>query len=154
MRELTFNKKSIHFWLATKVADYQPPSTYTYEDGYVEVTGDSGDICTYSKHVFGGAVMVLLTTLLGVGLSSMIIHMALGIYFSLMYNMWLFTVLGEVSIAMCTVIIFFVSCWYITNKVNKYLRKRRNDRINEDSFGHAAYTSWKNKFCVPIKFND
>lgn len=149
MKNLTFNKNSWHFWLATRIADYHPPHKFDDDDKFY---GDSGDICTYTKYVLGAIVLSTICIILGIAITALIgtllSHLMLGIIFSLITGTFFFTEIGVASL-----IVAFSWCLYgliiwISN------RKIIESKNKSDGFIQHAFRSWKHKFCVQINFVD
>jgi hypothetical protein len=161
MKALNFNTSSWHFLLATKIAKYRP---LTADDEYGD---DAADICTYTKHVVGGAILMALMALALAVVGYLFFNLAFAIGFSLVYHMWLGNDLAVATIvilmALFTMFLIGTIVWKISDY--RYDKKRAKmydadgnyihpeNRIPEqDSFVKHAYKSWKGKFCVPINF--
>ena len=151
MKTLTFNVNSWHFLLATKVANYRVPSVSKYSDGEFYTYGDSADICTYSKHVMGGALLLTIAAAL-IGLVGFLLaHVLIGVWFSFILGTWFFSSWAEATMIITLVVVAsfvmaFLFKWYIERKRSTEYRNR------PDGFVKHAYRSWKEKFCVKINF--
>lgn len=151
MKALTFNTNSWHFLLATKVASYRVPSVSKYSDGEFYTYGDSADICTYSRHVMGGLLLLTLAGVAIAGAGFIVSHFLLGIWFSIMLGTWFFS-----DWAVGAMIVFGIGGFIIGTKVviDWLYNRRMNSRTKPDGFVKHAYKSWKEKFCVQIEFKD
>ena len=156
MKTLTFNKNSWHFLLASKVANYTAPYEYTYDDGEVKVLGDSGDICTYSKHVMGGLLILTISAALIACVGLVLAHVVLGIWFSVMLGTFFFTELGIAGLSVAILAgLFFSAKTYLDRRADRLLSTEyRNRVVKPDGFVKCAYRSWKEKFCLSINFVD
>ena len=148
MKALTFNKNSWHFLLATKVAGYNAP--YSYE-GYI--CGDSADICTYTRHVMGGLLLLTFAGLLIAGVGFILSNILLGIWFSIMLGMFFFSEVGTVGLV-------FIGAggglFGLKTLINWYVDRSSSAETIErpDGFVKHAYKSWKEKYCLKINFVD
>lgn len=152
MRELNFNKKSLHFLIATKLGGYRVPF---YDVDYEYAYGDSPDICTYLRHVAAGTLWGCLCVAVGLIIASMSIDMLLGIWFSFITGTFFFSEVGQVALGAYGLLILFA----IMTKVAKWrddvrYRNRHHKETKPDNFLKNAYTSWKNNYCVKINFKD
>jgi len=156
MKPLNFNKNSWHFRLVTKMKLYEAPyQKDIWGDGSeVYTLGDSADICTYSKRValaiFWVAIGVAFLTLI----SMMMIDVLLGVYFSIMMGQWFFSELGLTGLFTLSALLMFVVIFQSFQALDRWKEKNYyyNKSHKSDTFFSNAYKSWKNKFCVPIKF--
>lgn len=146
MKALTFNKNSWHYLLATKMAHYRP---YDREHGY----GDNTDICTYSRHVMGGLLLLTLAAA-GIAFAGFIAsHILLGVWFSIMLGTWFFSdwaIGAMIVIGVCSVA-FGGAALIAWNRDRRMSTEYRN---RPDGFVKHAYKSWKEKYCVQINFKD
>lgn len=146
MKALTFNKNSWHFLLATKMGHYRP---YDRESGY----GDNADICTYSRHVMGGLLLLTLAAAAIAFAGFIVSHILLGIWFSIMLGTWFFS-----DWAVGAMIVLGIGAFVIGMKVAidwQYERRMSSEYRNRpDGFVKHAYKSWKEKYCVQIEFKD
>lgn len=150
MKSLTFNKSSWHYRIATKVSNYSP-----YDEEYDR--GDSPDICTYSRHVAGALLLLTLGAALFLGISYILIHVVLGIAFSLMTWSFMFTEIGFAGLIALCMIGFVCGAIYLKNKIEERRNNRRYSNRGvpkPDGFVKNAYKSWKEKYCVRITFVD
>ena len=142
--------------LASKVANYTAPYEYTYDDGEVIVFGDSGDICTYSRHVMGGLLILTIIAALIACVGLVLAHVVLGIWFSVMLGTFFFTELGIAGLAILILTgLFFSAKTYLDRRADRLLSTEyRNRVVKPDGFVKYAYRSWKEKFCLSINFVD
>lgn len=139
MKSLTFNKDSWHFLLAYNLAGYRPFDCATGDN-------DCGDICTYSKHVMSGLVILALAGILIALIGFVVAHILFGIWFSIMLGTWFFSDLAMFAMLL-TGVLGILSAIIIFEESSTY-----HNRF--DSFVTHAYKSWKEKFCVNINFVD
>lgn len=152
MKTLTFDKNSWHFLIATKIAGYTAPFEYTYNDGTTAVHGDPGDICTYSKHVMGGMFLLTLSGLAIAGASWVVVHMLLGVWFSLMLGTFFVSEVGIAGFIVTILAGIIVGVKWRSDR--KMSTEYRNRLVKPDGFVKHAYKSWKEKFCLSINFVD
>lgn len=154
MKELKFNKKSWHYLIATKITKYEPPRTYTYADGKViTYNKDSANICAYSNAVLFGVLVLLVLLAAVVVLSVLIIHVVLGIYFSLLMSQWFFSEVGIVGVSLLVTSLAFYGLFrFIEYRQKRSDEEYFSDKPKQDNFIKGAYKAWKQKFCVPISF--
>ena len=132
MKELVFNKKSWHYWLAT-----------FGDDTRVNPHGD--DICNYIRSVFIGTYWLLIMTWVCAFISSAVLY-SIGNLFSWMFlgyelakvTVGVFTILGGF-----TLMILFMA-------YNELLQEKIRD--TEPGFVRASYRKFKDKTCFYIKF--
>jgi hypothetical protein len=141
MKPLTINTNSWHYYLATI---YGPMSRYSLDR----------DLCSYTKSVFGGMLIVLLiifmgglvavaayASILGWGVASIVMHSLLP--------------MGELAI----ISIVFQSCLILSVLIYKFFSiifniVSRASRVPVVStFVSRTYQSWREKSCVPVVFN-
>jgi len=156
MKTLNFNKNSWHFKLATKLGGYEAPFLYECSNGDSFMAGDSADICTYSKCVAFSLFLVAIITTALVFVSTLVIHALLGIYFSISTGQWFFSEFGESGIILFGIAVLLAGLYSASQKFSNYREKNRHKpkSYKPDTFLDNAYKAWKNKFCVPIKFNE
>lgn len=117
---------------------------------------DETDICEYTRRCILGTVYILLWLVGGICLSIPIIDFIFAVVFSLYYMTDLFS---ETAIAGGT-ILFVPFGTYCMIKYGDYrnTKNRQNRKIyyepKPDGFIKTAYNSYKEKFCVRIKFNE
>lgn len=148
MSALTFNKRSWHFWLATKVASYSPATSDE------EYGGDSADVCTYSRAVAIGLLVLSIVVLSGTFFAYVIIHTILGIYFSVMLEQWFFSEWGDAGVILLGCGLVTYGVYTIVKVWVKFNERPATRSATHDGFIRNAYKSWKEKFCVPVKFVD
>ena len=157
MKTLNFNKNSWHYRLVTKLKLYRAPyQKDIWGDGELYTMGDSGDICTYSNRVVLALLIVGMGVVSFVFVSMIVIHTLLGIYFSVLMSQWFFTEFGNVGAILSSSAIIFVGILMASHKIVD-LREKNSHKpklLKPDTFLDNAYKAWKNKFCVPINFNE
>lgn len=155
MKTLTFKTTSWHYLLATKIAGYRPRA----DDG--EYGNDSPDICTYTRHVISGLMLLILICICIAGLGYAFFDIALAIGFSLYYHVWLGDAMTTVSTMIVLICIVVVAFHRLCNLISDYRWNKLHFDANgnyirnpviPDGFIKHAYKSWKGKFCMPIKF--
>jgi len=153
MKALTFNTNSWHFLLATKMAGYKAPYVSKYSNGEIYTYGDKADICTYSKYVVSGLLLLTLAGLAVAAIGFIVSHILLGIYFSIMLGMWFFSDIAGGAMIVAGLILLWLGVakawsWNYDRKMSTEYRNR------PDGFVKHAYKSWKEKYCVQIVFKD
>jgi len=148
MKTLTFNKDSWHFQIATRIAGYNAPYSYPGED---HVYGDNADICTYSKYVVSGLLLLMITGALLAGVGYILAHVLLGVWFSIVLGKFFFTEIGIIGLIVLIgiVIAFGVK---LLNDWRYSQRMKAEYRDGPDGFMKHAYKSWKGKYCLKINF--
>jgi ABC-type multidrug transport system permease subunit len=143
MKSLTFNKNSWHYLIASMVG-YAP---YEYGNGHER------NICTYSKYVVGGIIVLLVMGAGIAGFGFLFFQVFFGIVFSLIYGMWLMSATGEAALILTG---FFGSIALLGLAWLAHKRRLERDRfhIRPDGFVKNAYKSWKEKFCLKIEFTE
>lgn len=138
MKQLTLNKNSWHFLVATKMGGYN--------DRY-----DDSDICSYSRKIASGLLRLGFCGLLIAMIGFIMFHTLFGIWFSIMFGTFFFTSLGMVGVGFIVLAVQIV----VVSKVLGYLQNRSTSteyRNRPDGFIKHAYKSWKEKFCVQVEF--
>lgn len=139
MKSLEINTNSWHYKLATLV-------------GY-RSWGQGSDICTYTRKVMLGILLILLITAAYTLATFILVDIVLGLIFSAIAGMWLMGQLGSVVLLSCamvgTFIGMFVGMGYSIERYNEYNRTAR-----PDGFIKEAYKSWKDKYCLKLTFID
>ncbi len=159
MKSLTFNKSSWHYLLATKIGNYDPPRKYEDSD---ELYGDSGDICTYTRHVLLGALLLTLVGVIIACVGFALWHFIFGIIFSLLCGCYMFSDLGTIVLVVGSIFALSVGFFKSVKAIGEWNYNRKMDKrknyVNRppkpDGFMKHAYKSWKGKFCVQIEFKE
>jgi len=156
MKALNFNKNSWHYRLVSKLKLYEAPHQQDiWGDGELyTVSGDSGDICTYSKRVLFALFLVIVGIVFFATVSNIVIHTLLGIYFSVLVGQWFFTEVGNVGMILSGAGVIFTGVYMAFKAFDHYNEKNLNKHKSpkSDTFLSNAYRAWKDKFCVPINF--
>ena len=141
MKELNFSKKSWHFILASIDGDLKHEH--------------SADLCSYTRHVLIGAFIVSLIAIVFAFLAFVVVNMLFAVGFSIAYGTVIMTeaaFAGWFASAVLTV-------WLSIQKSIEYLVAKRNLTVRDvahqpDGFVVNAYTGFKDRFCVKIKFKN
>lgn len=144
MKSVTFNRKSWHFWLATKVADYSE---------------ESEDFCAYVRSVLFGAAMIFLMAsfvafcLYAIGrefhsLYTCVIAGWFGIQAVCSYGDFEKAALGVESVIGGFMLIAFLAIKY----VNWRDERKYKNRDKEPGFVKIAYRNFKEKTCKKVEF--
>lgn len=142
MKSLTFNKSSWHYTMA-HAAGFEPGND------------NQGDICEYTKAVLKCSLAALFCAAVFAGVSFLLVHLILGIAFSLWYGVWMMTVWGEATIMVLVIGTFVVTLFFGVEWLIKWNRNRKyNKEDKPDGFIKHAYRSWKEKYCVQVTFKD
>ena len=146
MKTLNFNKDSIHYRLANISGDFSQL--------------DDHDLCSYTRYVMAGFLISMLILFLGVVAWHLLVSAVLGVIFSLVYGMLIFTHSGVVG----SFIILFFTTFFGILYILQYRkdRKRAKAKMNRelgvppkpDSFLVNAYKGWKEKYCVRVTFGE
>lgn len=150
MKELVYNKSSWHYRLASMVG-YRPDRDWDTGER------DLGDICSYWRCVVGGATVIALVLFITTLAMWMVVNLVFGIVFSIIYGMWLTTMIGEITLFFLLVGLFTVFVFKgIPALWDLYQEYRHNHPRpkKEPGFISESYRSWKQKTCVKIKFVD
>ena len=139
MKSLTFNRNSWHYKIAYHIAGYR--------------SWHGSDICTYTRYVMGALFVIFIGVALGLCVLYVLFQTLIGIVFSLMTWTWMFTELGFLGLIVLSVLSMIFSVIYIKKKIED--KNREVNRIPKpDGFVKNAYKSWKEKYCVRIKFTE
>lgn len=151
MKALNFKKDSWHFKVATKLGGYTAPFYSEYDDRMV---GDNADICTYSKAVARGGLILLIIAVIIYLAALVIMHTLLGVIFSFIYGYPIFTEMGVAGVMLSLI----AGITTVLFKLSQYMSKRAEERryqtkeVKPDGFVKHAYKSWKEKYCMPVNF--
>lgn len=144
MKTLTFNKNSFHYKLA--------------EFGGLD-KWNSYDICSYTRRVVVGMLLMCVLGSIFAFLANIIIQVVLGIGFSFWYRQDLFSDWGKAGMIMIVTsaaggIILFVPQMLWRAYQNRQARIAGLDLpVKPDGFIKTAYKSHKQKYCLRIDFN-
>jgi hypothetical protein len=154
MKKLTYSKNSWHYRLASQVG-YSPD--WDYGDDGERAERNLGDICSYWRHVVGGALIIAIIFAIIYMVATLSVHLIMGIVFSLLYGMWLGTVMAELGLFFTGV---GITLWVVFKGIPMAYNAYRDYRYDHpkqkkpDGFIKEAYNSFKNKTCVQVKFTD
>lgn len=140
MEKLVFDKTSWHYRLATTYAGYR--------------TYDERDICTYSKHVAGGLLAILIGLTLVWLVLFLFVQPLIGAAVSLYYGVNLLSADHEFSLGVMLAVAL-ISCLvkgYLSIEKRILMRRNKPTGYTPPNFIQKAYISWKEKFCVQIEF--
>lgn len=146
MKELIFNKNSWHYKIANWM-DYDPDY-------------HGSDICSYTRRIGLGLLFIGLAFVLTSVLCYALVQALFGLVFSLAVGMWIVSVIGEITLIAIGTISGFIAVLFLVGWFSQKLHERRERRYAKrltepegpDSFVKHAYKSWKEKYCVNIKF--
>lgn len=143
MENKVLSSTSIFFHLATAY-------------GPMEACYPREDICSYVRAVIGGALMVLLLSLLG-GLVTVITisqPLAWALY-NLLHDVYVpMENDGKLSLIMDLIIIVTTSFFYAKHVYGRRIARyfHREQPVKGPTFLSEAYRSFKYKTCVPVRF--
>lgn len=145
MKTFTFNRKSYHYELADRGG--------FSEHCYYREEAEGPDLCEYIRCVGKGIVVSLLVLMLIVVVALPVVHILVGIGFSLYHGMIIFSPLAAgamfaVALVAGAIAIMAAGKW-LKNTVSK---AATNMAQKEDGFVGVAYQSWKDKFCARLTF--
>lgn len=144
MKTLKFNTDSWHYKFIFRFTDY---------DAY---WNPDIDLCSYVR-LFFKAMFVAACVLVGVTLASAIgVDIVLGIVFSLIHGMIIFSPLASIALCVIGIItcaILLMVTWEFVGRTISERRDARIERNEPDGFVGNAYKSWKDKYCAKIEFD-
>jgi hypothetical protein len=153
MKKLTYSKNSWHYRLARQIG-YSPDWGYDDEGNSNK---DFGDICSYWRHVVGAVLVIAIIFAIIYVVATLSVHLIMGIVFSLLYGMWLGTLVAEATLffigAGITLLVIFEGIPRVYSSYKEY-RYDHPKQPKPDGFIKEAYRSFKNKTCVQVKFTD
>jgi ABC-type Na+ efflux pump permease subunit len=132
MNELKINKDSWHYWLAHNLGRYAPWS-------------DSKDICTYLRHVLGGAILFLFVVLLMSLLSFMVVDGLVWVAACLVSWMFIDPGLGGAFLIIIATGGGICGLWTLAAFGAK--------KSVEPQFVKEAWRNFHDKTCIRIKFD-
>lgn len=142
MKEFEINTKSLHYRLATVYGGY---------DSYYR----GSDICSYTRHIMMGLLGILCLIILLSFLSFALFDIVVGTIFSIIAGMFIMGPIGQILlIIMTAIIITFLLAGMVSVIKNKYYeyKNKKNSAPEPDGFIKTAYKSWKDKYCIKVKF--
>lgn len=145
MKELVFNTDSWHY----KFAKW---------GGYNQNLHGS-DICAYTRRVLLSFFFAALIFLGIVVAAFAVVDIVFGLIFSIIAGAWIMGEVGSFTLVVVSIIMVLVGCFCLSEYIKEKRCEARERRYNknrnkvvEDSFLIHAYKSWKEKYCVKIKF--
>ncbi len=109
------------------------------------------DLCSYVRAFFAATLFATLLATLATCVAFALVHVVLGIGFSLFYGLFIFSELAYGTMIFIGGCLIYAAIYFTVG----WIRKRRNLALyNEkpDGFVVNAYKSWKDKFCVRVEF--
>ena len=136
MNTLIFNKNSWHFILAANVAGYRCDT-------------DKENLCSYSKFVIKGMLMLMFAGIIIALMGSMFFHLIFGVMFSIMLGTLFFTGWGIVAATILGIGCLTITSKYLIDKICDYKYEHHN---SPSGFIINSYKGWKEKYCMKIIF--
>lgn len=147
----TFNKDTWHFWIAKNFSTYS-----SYNAGHQ-------NICAYSQLVAAGLVLFLATFIIGAAaaylLSCAIVTLVVFVlhafhvcpnFFQFITSCSYILIPGIATLITTTILLFLAGIDYVMRYMDNRPTQKKNDATM--SFLGQAYKSFKDKTCIPIKF--
>lgn len=138
MKAFVINKDSWHYWLLTKYS-LEPSPYHT----------DKMNICSYTRRLFGAFIITLFMVVAIGFVSSVTIAGLIG---------WVLVLLGGAPNSFMSAGMIVTGCAALFASgvgVHKLYKKYRNNQVDvEPGFIKTAYTSFHDKFCIPIEYKD
>lgn len=145
MKEFAISTDSWHFRLAKL--------------GGFDTRYHNRDICTYTQKMvralFIGSMLGLLIAFIGY----FFFECLFGLIFSAIAGMWITTIQGEIVLLILGVGVAFVIlcciCMFTDDGIARLRARKRNCQSDGDyqpGFVTTIYKSWKDKFCIRLKF--
>lgn len=139
---LTLNKKSWHYWIATKLGDHY--------DG-----NNTSDLCSYIKEIIRGILIAILATAfgtaIGIFLLSPVYHFV-GVLLGLIHRKMIG--MEEAGVMMWGFIIIVGTIAYLKIKYDERKQELKNLPAKPPGVIKSAYRAWKDKVCLLITFKD
>ena len=142
METLKLKKGSWHYRLASITAN-------------LEIFNEP-DICSYTRSVLAGMLIVAAVTVLFSFVSFTLAHMILGVIFASIYGAWILTDIAIIGYILTATFgfIFLIDRGIKIADVRRIRNKLNPKEVKPDGFVKHAYKSWKNRFCVKVTFED
>jgi len=140
MKTFALNKNSWHYRLAS-------------EYGGLHRWQDSTDICSYTKEIFKGLFILALMLVAVAVVSQLVVHLVLGIGFSIYAGMWIGSDWAWAAATILVVAVGYIVillAFSLTCKGGKIAK----ETISNTEFFKVAYSSWKDKYCARIEFKE
>lgn len=137
MKPLVFRKGSWHYKLASITRN-------------LDIFGNDMDICSYTKAVFAGILVILIAALIIALAGHLFFHMVFGVITSIVMGQIILTesaVIGIIAICLALVI-------YGIDSLLTWSERRRFAPRKPDGFVKNAYKSWKDRYCFKVTFVD
>lgn len=142
MQPIDLNRKSWHYWVATKCGEL-PKQT------------NSTDICSYVTEVFKGSLLLLVLGLAG---GFLVAEIGSTIWWLTTRGFVWFSAPAFVKASIVTItillalVVIFVSVATIAGWIEDYRYKRWVLPKKQPSFLKLAYRSFRDKFCLKVNF--
>jgi hypothetical protein len=142
MKELNFNKKSWHFFLANMNGSQQHKQ--------------STDLCSYTRNALIGAFIAVLCTIIFAFSAYIVVNMLFALVFSIAYSAVIMTEAAFVGwMAAFCILMYLLLISVIEAASNRRMnRVERNFKSKPDGFIVNAYKGFKDKFCVKVNLNE
>lgn len=142
MKTLKLKKGSWHYRLAGITAN-------------LEIFNEP-DICSYTRSVLAGILVILLLGMLIAFAGFFLSHMILGAIFASIYGVWILTDIAVIGYIAASLLATVFAIEQIIKFSERRSRRRRNMPVETkpDGFVKHAYKSWKNRFCVKVTFKE
>jgi membrane-bound ClpP family serine protease len=114
---------------------------------------DNYDICTYTRYVLVGLLVVLILLFGFAVISAAVIHIVMGIAFSIYFDAFLMTEVGVIGLLTSMVLVVCFAFGYAKHLYDEY-KWKRTYRKSEPGFISVVYKSWKDRFCTRVTFVD
>jgi hypothetical protein len=123
--------------------------------GYSEYR-ETTDICRYTRDFIIGCIYLIGLSAVALAIWYFLISAILGIGFSLYYSTFLMTEAGFAGLASLSFVLIWAAIHCLSMLKDYYLQKRMLRWIDKKDtppgFLKQAYLSWKEKYCVRVKF--
>jgi hypothetical protein len=143
MKTLEFNRKSWHFWVATKIGDYSERS---------------GDFCSYVRNVIGGLLLMGFLAVAATLLLFSIGREVWAIYtchFTSVCTFGSFERAFAIFVCICVAVVSFIGlCIWNGNRMRakRWAIERGDLPEPKPSFITTAYRALKDKTCFKVEF--
>jgi hypothetical protein len=144
---IQLNRKSWHFWLASKFGDY------CYSEPEYQ------NVCTYTRCFLKGLIVFIISTILTVFMGAIFLGLplfALGWLIGYMFGF--FSLFDPKSRLADTVFSGFLLSlmWIVFGIIFGIVKFWKNGKkfaaVKQPSFLKVAYRSWKDKYCIKVEF--
>ena len=146
MKSFVINRNSYHYLLATR-GGFEEANCWGNPYEY--------DFCQYSRKVLKGALNSLIVLALISALAFGVVHILMGIGFSLFYGMFVFSDLAKFTSALILGITGGVGVLYLCittrEKLDQHREKIRKGN-SQPGFIIQTINSWKDRYCLRVEF--